>query len=127
MLGEHCSTICVLSFVSLSPVSQKIVKVKLLKMLRAILLFVYFQLIGLVKVVQEQILNRQRRLNKSGTEPLKLCAVFFIIIVLGLLRTSAPICSSNFEVRTLFPNSKIYFVLRYNENLTSRPPQRVIA
>ena len=72
-------------------------------MLRAVLLFVYFQLIGLVKVVQEQILNRQRRLNDSGTEPLKLCAVFLIIIVLGLLRTSAPICSSNFEVRTLFP------------------------
>ena len=96
-------------------------------MLRAVLLFVYFQLIGIVQVVQEQILNRQRRLNDSGTEPLKLYAIFLIIIVLGLLRTSAPICSSNFEVRTLFPNSKIYFVLRYNENLTSRPPQRVIA
>ena len=37
-----------------------------LKMLKRILIFIYFQLVGVIKIAKEQIYGRQRKLKSSG-------------------------------------------------------------
>ena len=37
-------------------------------MFRRLLIFVYFQIIGMIKIAEEQIFKRQRKLHKEGNK-----------------------------------------------------------
>ena len=51
-------------------------------MFRRLLIFVYFQIIGMIKIAEEQIFKRQRKLHKEGNK-------YFLAPVLAIFKVLA--------------------------------------